>query len=439
MKNTVKTSLFLAAVALLCGTTGQAQTNTEPLKPSHVVIKAVDGKYGFYVNDVRFDLKGVGGSNNLAMLQRAGGNSIRTWGPGNGLQLLDTARAYHLMVAMGLGMGQELHGFDYNDTAAVARQYRRNMAAVEELKDHPALLCWVVGNELNLSPERGVPVNPKVYDALNDIVEAIHRVDPNHPVTTAFAGVTKEQISVALERCPNLDFLSFQVYGGLGGISRAVQGTGITMPFALTEFGPVGHWERPRTEWGREIEETSAQKASGLYDRIQRGIVSDPTGLCMGGYAFLWGQKQERTPTWYGMFLKSGEATAVVDELTRYWTGEYPENRAPKLDSMKINGQNAVDNIYLKPATEYVAKVFVSDPDGDPLEYQWVMMKEVVERSQGGAREIEPGGIEFEVRSDQNGELRFVTPAETGEYRLFSYVFDGREKAGTANVPFYVK
>jgi hypothetical protein len=63
----------------------------------------------------------------------------------------------------------------------------------------------------------------------------------------------------------------------------------------------------------------------------------------------------------------------------------------------------------------------------------------VVERSQGGAREIEPGDIEFEVRSDQNGELRFVTPAEPGEYRLFSYVFDGKQKAGTANVPFCVK
>lgn len=157
-----------------------------------------------------------------------------------------------------------------------------------------------------------------------------------------------------------------------------VKAAEITKPYAITEFGPKGHWEMPRTEWGREIEETSAAKASGLWDRIQKGIVSDPTGLCLGGYAFLWGQKQERTPTWYGMFIKSGEATAIVDELTRYWTGKYPDNQAPKVDSLKLAGKNAVDNIYLKPGVPNTAKVFASDPDNDPLTFKWVVLKEVI-------------------------------------------------------------
>lgn len=129
----------------------------------------------------------------------------------------------------------------------------------------------------------------------------------------------------------------------------------------------------------------------------------------------------------------------AVDELTRYWTGKYPENRAPKLDSMKINGKNAVDNIYLKPGSEYSAKVFVTDPEGEPLIYKWEMSKEVIQRSQGGAREKEPGLVTFTIISDTNGELYFRTPDEPGEYRLFSYVYDGRNKAGTANVPFFVK
>jgi hypothetical protein len=111
----------------------------------------------------------------------------------------------------------------------------------------------------------------------------------------------------------------------------------------------------PQTAWGREIEEPSALKATGLYERIQQGIVNDPTGLCLGGYAFLWGQKQERTPTWYGMFLKTGEATAVVDELTRYWSGQYPENRAPMVDDIRLNDKKAVENVYVKPGERCVA------------------------------------------------------------------------------------
>jgi len=43
---------------------------------------------------------------------------------------------------------------------------------------------------------------------------------------------------------------------------------------------------------------------------------------------FSLGQKQERTPTWYGMFLSSGEATETVDVMEYIWTGRWPEIRA---------------------------------------------------------------------------------------------------------------
>lgn len=438
MKNYLKITALLSITVCLLGSCDPKNRN--PLQnPTKVEIKSVDGDYNFYVNGEHFELRGAGGSANLAFLAKAGGNSIRTWSTRNAEQILDSAAKYNIMVAVGVRMGQELHQFDYNDTAAVGDQYRRNIARVQELKNHPNLLCWVVGNELNLAPDRSVPVNPKVYDALSDVVDFIHQNDQNHPVSTAFAGISKEQIQVALERCPDLDFLALQVYGDLKRVPELVEKAQITKPYAITEYGPIGHWERPSTEWGREIEEPSAEKASGLYNRIQQGIVSDPTGLCLGGYAFLWGQKQERTPTWYGMFLKTGEATAVVDELTRYWTGQYPGNRAPKLDSMTVNGTRAVENVYLEPGTNYLAKTFVSDPDGDSLTYRWEVLKEVMVRSDGGAHENEPAKVDLEVIADANGELRFVAPQDTGEYRLFSYVFDGHGKVGTANVPFYIK
>jgi hypothetical protein len=441
MKKIFKIMAVAALIIAVLASCNQSKKNVDPLNsPSNVKVKAVNGKYQFYVNKEPFELKGVGlGFTTLAMLHNAGGNSFRTWDSDNAKPLLDSAYKYKLMAAMGLGMGQELHGFDYTDTAAVGKQFRAIKNAVDTYKSHPSVLCWVAGNELNLAPNRGVPVNPKVYDALKQIVDYIHKADPNHPVGTAFAGISKASIDVALEHCPNLDFITLQVYGALARLPQMVKTAGITKPFIITEFGPRGHWEVPSTAWGREIEETSAVKATGIMDRIQKGIVSDSSGLNMGGYAFYWGQKQERTPTWYGMFIKSGEATATVDELTKYWTGKYPEIRAPKVDSMKLVEKNAVDNIYLKPGTKYTAKVFASDPNNFPLIYKWVILKEVNERSQGGAREIEPDTVHIERLSNTNGELKFKSPTVVGEYRLFSYVFDGKGKVGTANIPFCVK
>jgi hypothetical protein len=73
------------------------------------------------------------------------------------------------MVAIDI-IGRELHGFDYNDKAAVNKQFRRNISEVEKLKNHTNSFCWIVGIELNLSPGNGQTVNPKVYDSLKDIV-----------------------------------------------------------------------------------------------------------------------------------------------------------------------------------------------------------------------------------------------------------------------------
>jgi hypothetical protein len=425
---------FLIVVLASCN---QANKNADPMNtPSRVKIKAVKGKSQFFVNKEPFEIKGVNGGRNAALLYKSGATSFRG---GGSKATLDSAYKYHMMVAMNLGMGQELHGFDYTDTAAVGKQFRNIQKTVDTFKNHPSVLCWLAGNELNLSPNRGKPVNPAVYDALKQVVDYIHKTDPNHPVSTTFAGVSKAAVDVALQHCPDLDFICLQVYGSLDRIPAMAKAAGITKPYVITEFGPRGHWEVPQTAWGREIEEASAVKATGLMERIQKGIISDSSGLNMGGYAFLWGQKQERTPTWYGMFIKTGEATAAIDELTKYWSGKYPEIRAPKVDSLKLADKVATQSIYLLPGTKYPAKVFASDPNNFPLTYKWVLLKEVIVRSQGGAREIEPDSVHINVLSNANGELMFKSPKDTGEYRLFSYVYNGHNKVGTVNVPFYVR
>lgn len=430
----------------LCLSLLLAACSTPSPKQNHVTIKQVDGEYNFYINDELFEIKGAGLDFNqgkdFKALAEAGANTFRTWRTEHAPMELDSALKYNLKIAMGLDMDKELHGFDYNDTEAVQKQFEKIKQEVLKYKDHPALLCWVAGNELNLLiNEDGSlgTVNPKAYDALADVVDFIHEVDPHHPVTTTFAaGAQEAHVKVALERCPQLDFLSYQVYNDLVVLPQQEMRNNIDKPYLVTEFGPKGHWERPATSWGREIEENSSEKAAGLWDRMQIGFGTDTTGRNMGGFAFVWGQKQERTPTWYGIFNKDGRPIAVIDELTRFWTGSYPANRAPAVKSMSLDNQVGTDNIKLTPGTSYQAQVDALDHEGDDLTYTWSLMKEVGVRSEGGAFEAEPETLEIDVVKQEGGSLTFTSPEEKGDYRLFVYIYD-EGKVGNANIPFLVE
>ncbi|WP_219006819.1 glycoside hydrolase family 2 TIM barrel-domain containing protein [Aquimarina litoralis] len=427
----------------ICFSLFQNNGKIKAQEASKVVVKQIEGVYKFYVNDKKFDLKGVGinyvDGHDFEALHQAGGNAFRTWGTKNVEKELEAAKKYGFMVALGISLGKELWGFDYNDEEAVAKQLKKVKSIVKKYKDHPNVLCWVLGNELNLLfNEDGSlkKVNPKVYDAVSEMVDYIHKEDLYHPVTTTFAGVIEDHLEVALKRLPQLDIISVQVYGDLERVEELMKNTGISKPYMITEFGPRGFWEMPKTDWNREIEEVSGPKADGILNRMEKGLIGNTSGKCLGGFAFEWGQKQERTPTWYGMFHKDGSQTETIDNLTKLWTGNYPKNRAPRVDSIMLNGKKSVQNIKLKPNQKYTSKVYAYDHDGDTLTYKWVISKEVDIRSQGGEKEIEPATVDVKIIENDDA-FTFITPEE-GEYRIFAYVYDGKGKAGGGNIPFLV-
>lgn len=435
-----KSILFCLVFVTLC------QCREKSMASKVEIVKSERG-FDLHVNSSPFEVKGAGinwdDGHNYRALKEAGGNAFRTWGTYMLEQELDSAAKYNLMIAVGLDMEKELHGFSYRDNPAeVAQQLERIKSIVRRYKSHPNILCWVAGNELNLiltdEGERPM-VDPSVYVALMEVVDFIHAEDPNHPVTTTFAGTRKSDIDLALKHCPDLDFLSLQVYGGLGIMPQLVKKAELDRPFMITEFGPLGHWEMPSTEWGREIEEPSAEKAKGLAERMRTGIKEENSGMNIGHFVFEWGQKQERTPTWYGIFNKSGEPDARIDEITKFWTGSYPENRAPLVSAISLNELSAESNVYLLAGAKAEAKLLVEEVDGDSLTFHWTIMKEVSQRSAGGAFEEEPPLIDFEILESLGAQMQFAVPQAPGDYRLFAYVYDGKGKVGNANIPFYVK
>ena len=254
-------------------------TNTE-ISAKVEVSKSGD-KHQLLVNGEPFYIKGAGLEfGNVAALAQHKANSFRTWRTDNGKktakEVLDEAHEYGLMVSMGIEVERERHGFDYDDEKTVLEQKERIKKEVMEIKDHPALLIWVIGNELNLNY-----TNPKVWDAVNDLSKMIHELDPNHPTTTTLAGISQQEITYINERCKDLDILSVQMYGDLPDVPKLIREYGWKGPYMVTEWGATGHWEVPKTTWGAPIEENSTLKAGNYLKRYQGGIAAD-TLQCIG-------------------------------------------------------------------------------------------------------------------------------------------------------------
>jgi hypothetical protein len=283
-------------LAVMAGCT--PETGTAPTQ-SRVEVVKTDSDYQLLRGGEPYVIRGAGmGIDDIERFAGHGGNSIRTWSTANEYQdtqaLLDTAHAHGITVALGLSMTAERHGFDYDDADAVARQLETVRNEVLKYKDHPALLFWLVGNELNKSY-----TNPSVWDAVDDVAEMIHELDPNHPVTTPLAGFKPHVIEEIRARAPAIDFISLQMYGSLFGLPDMIAETGFDEPFMVTEWGTIGYWEMEKTTWGTPVELTSSEKAD-VFLRARNDVLARFDGQLIGSYAFLWGQKQERTPTWFG-------------------------------------------------------------------------------------------------------------------------------------------
>lgn len=406
-------------------------------QPVKVELRENNGRFQLLRGGAPYRLNGAGIEHgNLAAFSAHGGTSFRTWAVNNALEtgqeVLDKAHKLGLTVSMCLPMTPERHGFDYDDDAAVARQFEEMRVEVLRYKDHPALLSWIIGNELNHDYK-----NPRAYDAVNQVSRMIHEVDPNHPTTTAIAGISKDLVDVITTRAPDLDFLSIQMYGMLVSLPRYIDEIGLTMPYFVTEWGTIGHWEVRKTAWGAPIELHSSAKAKNYLKSFEE-VIRPYRHQGVGDYVFLWGQKQERTPTWYGMFLESGEETEAVDVMHYLWNGVWPGNRSPRLDSMLLNDKTASDDIVLRAAGQYTARVAVFDYEADPLSYRWSVKPESNASQSGGDFEHSLRDLAGLIEDPTAAEVLLRAPAQPGAYRLFVYAYDGQGHAAHANIPFYV-
>jgi hypothetical protein len=405
--------------------------------PLRVEIERQGDAFRIYRGGEPYYIKGIGGRDFLESAAAAGANSIRTWAPGDADVLLDRAQSLNMTVMLGVWLSQ--HASDYADPIYKKRKIQEVQSLVDRHKSHPALLIWSLGNEINLEGAD----SRAAWRFVDDLVQIIKVRDPNHPVITVIA-CNQTTLNNIAAFAPNLDAVGINAYGSVSSLRTMVDKSLYDGPYIIAEWGVDGHWEAMQTSWGRPLEPTGTQKAEFHLLRYTHDILAN-SDRCIGSYVFLWGQKQERTPTWYSMFLDNlpGTNTAIVsspavDAMHFNWTGRWPVNRAPLVLTMRINGVSANSNIILSPGEPIISLVEAADPENDNLSYVWELLEEPKVLGTGGSHEPRPKTL-ASVRRDNLPVLSLRAPLTAGEYRLFVYVLDHNGHAGTANIPFQVR
>jgi hypothetical protein len=396
-------------------------------EPSVVkIVPRAGGGFELLRNGKPYFIKGAVGSRELDRLVTAGGNSIRIYSPG---AALDDAESRGLTALVGLNLGRPRQGFDYRDARKVQAQRDRVREAVAKFKDHPGVLMWALGNEneLRASDEDRL----LVWKETEQLARIVKETDPNHPVITVIAGLGKANLEELAQTAPSLDAVGINTYGGMLTLGAAVRKHGWKKPWLVTEFGPRGHWEVSKTAWGMPIEDSSTEKADFYERAYQASVTSQPA--CLGSYVFLWGQKQEKTHTWYGMFLPDGTPLGAVDAMTHAWTGRWPANRAPRIGELRLDG--SPEHVFGK-GSSIQAHVTASDPDSDPVKITWDLRKDVADNPNTGGDREEPTPP---LQTASGADVVFPAPPAAGNYRIFVYVYDGKGSAATANVPVRVR
>lgn len=427
-------ALAAAALFLLLAS---CSTPPAPSKERKVYIDRQDARYVLFRDKKPFTIKGAAGFSNFEALHAAGGNTIRTWDTAGLGDVLDRAHAAGIAVIAGIPIPLSRSLGFYKDTARVTALYNACHALVNRYKDHPALLMWCLGNEVDF------PYRPRFrpfYKTYNRLLEIIHSQDPEHPVTTALINFDRRCIYNIRWKVKGLDLISLNIFGELPNLERDLKNFSWFWngPFLISEWGINGPWETETTAWGAPIENTSNKKAEQYLQRYTDHMpVNNPRFL--GACIFYWGQKQEVTHTWFSLFSENGAASPVVQTMQQIWTGQPPTHKAPPLKYMLVEGKGARDNILLGPGTVNAAEILFDTALGDSLRVTWeIVPEDWYTRYRGDVNARKPVVLDSLLLSLKGNKTSFRAPAKEGPYRIFATVSDAYGNFVSANTPFYV-
>ena len=214
-------SIGIGVLILLLGTRG---TILSAVTENKVTINGSKGCWELKVNGNPFFIKGAGcgeylGKNNedyLKLAREMGANCVRTWGIDQGTkEYLDKAAQYGLLVDAGIWMNvpDPERKITYTGRSDFVDEMRAEaLDYVRRFKDHPAILMWNVGNEVLFFTG---DENERIAFCrfLDNLIQEIKRIDPDHPVVYAAAAFMN--LKYLEQYVPSLDILGMNMYGSV--------------------------------------------------------------------------------------------------------------------------------------------------------------------------------------------------------------------------------
>jgi len=150
---------------------------------------------------------------------------------------------------------------------------------VKSLKDHPAILMWVIGNEWNFNMLYSDMTPEDASSRVQEVARLVKKVDPLHLVATVYGMVPGSE---EIDAQSDIDVWGINVYSGLTfGPLFADWEARSTKPMFLAEFGADAF----NANTGEEDEEDQAKATRALFSEMLDNSVQSG-GTCLGGFIF---------------------------------------------------------------------------------------------------------------------------------------------------------
>jgi hypothetical protein len=259
----------------------------------------IDGPYDSWVDKNRNDKQDsnepvVG---DWKLLQDMGANTLRLYHHAyNKALLTDAYENYGISVIVGdflgaytVGSGADWYaGTDYSNPDQQQKMMESVRDMVNQYKDEPYVLFWVLGNENNYGNANNSRQKPEVYyKFVNDVARMIKSIDPNHPVALCNGDLLF--LEKAAKLCPDVDIYGANAYRGPHGFGDSLwknlhENWG--KPAFISEFGCPAYHHRRSADVAEEMQ---ADYLRSNWVDIEYNAAGGPgVGNALGGMLFEW-------------------------------------------------------------------------------------------------------------------------------------------------------